>query len=241
MTEMPNAPTSDQRPVTVLTPSITDPLEIYYEPSKVFERRRGGQFWWPLLVLVVVFSLASFAAQEPMRPFTDAAFERTLAKSPNPDRLRQNREVVERFAVVILPVAMFVGSFFLGGVLWVVARVTGSRQSYSQAMTVVTFAGFVGFVAAIVNALQAAFMPGIDPTWTAHLSIGPARFLDPATAPLATDVLEHLSLFALWSTFLIYLGVKTMARVEASKAWTTAAVYWGLGLVPSLVRAMFAS
>lgn len=61
-------------------PGPSDLAEIYYAPAEVFERRRNGGFWLPLIVLVVASVVIFYATRNLMQPVFDAEWARAAAK-----------------------------------------------------------------------------------------------------------------------------------------------------------------
>ena len=56
-----------------------DFIDIFYQPSQVFERRREGKFGLALLVLVVISGILFFALRNGIAPIMDAEMAKAAA------------------------------------------------------------------------------------------------------------------------------------------------------------------
>jgi hypothetical protein len=92
----------------------------------------------------------------------------------------------------------------------------------------------------ILQAVVAVFIGLLfDPPTLAAASVGPAHFLDPATAPAwVVQLLLRLDLFMIWSTILIAIGLQVVGRVRKGPSYLVAALVWLLGAIPTVLPAL---
>jgi hypothetical protein len=218
----------------------SDLAEIFYAPTDVFERRREGGFWLPLIVLFVASAVIFYATKNVMQPVFDAEWARGVAKmrAQNPnlttEQLEQGKGMAQTFAIVGVFFSTFVGPLIAGVVLWLVAKMFGVRQSITAAITVAVFALFPLIIEGLVNAIQAAFLPEESITSRYSLSLGPARFLaGPASKMHA--LVGHIDLFTIWTAVLIAIGVRVTGNATRNQAIGVAVVMWIIGALPALL------
>ena len=231
---------TETRTETRSAAGTSDLAEIYYAPTEVFERRREGGFWLPLIVLFIASAIIYYATKNVMQPVFDADWARGVARmreqNPNitPEQLEQAKGMAQTFGIVGIFFATFVGPLITGVVLWIVAKVFGVRQSITAAMTVAVFALFPFIIEGLVNAIQAAFMPEESITSRYSLSLGPARFLaGPASKMHA--LVGHIDVFTIWTAVLIAIGVRVTGNATRNQAIGVAVVMWILGALPALM------
>jgi hypothetical protein len=227
-------------------PGAEDLFEIFYAPSKVFERRRGGEYGLPLVVLVVMAAVIFFATKGLMDPIMDAERAMQLAKTTakmTPEQAEQVRAassgaLAGTITMISIPLAFLISPFVLGFIAWLVAKVAGVTVRYGIAVMIAVFAWYPRLVEMVVNAAQMALLPNIQPTSRLAVSLGVGRFLDGAHPNLATAVLSRVDLFTLWVTFLIGLGFMVAGKATKAQAIAIAVVVWVIGMLPALWAAM---
>lgn len=213
---------------------IEDFVDVFYAPSKVFERRRDGQFGIALLLLVVLVAVLFFATRAVMEPVYDATIEQqiqaTLRADPNtpPQAIAAMRSMGgTMFAVTaIASTPLFV--LGTGLLIFLMARLFDLKPSFSQAATIATFAMVPRFVlGSIVLAAQAFLLPAADAQrGMFQLALSPARFADPDSSQRLLGFLMRFELFTLWATVLIGIGVATVCRTSRKTGMLVAALVW---------------
>ena len=226
-------------------PGAEDMFEIFYAPSAVFERRRGGEFGLPLIALAVIALVLLIATKGLMQPVFDVEMANSLAKSAakmTPEQLEATRNATASFSgwgtLVGVPIAYLVTPFILGGIAWLVAKVVGVKQTYAVAVMIATFADYPRLIEWVVSAIQMALMPNVAVTARLSLSLGFGRFLDGAHPNIMTALLGRVDLFTLWVTFLIGLGFMVTAKATKAQAATIAGIVWLAGALLPLWAAL---
>lgn len=224
---------------------LEDCLEIFYAPSRVFERRRGRSFWAPLIVLVVLMLALYFATRDLMAPVMDAqmrlAFEQMQRQNPQLtyEQFQSGRGTFEIIALIGTVVTSIVGPLLVGFLLWLAGKGVGAKQELGDAMTVGVFAWFPRLLAVVVSAIMAMVLPESAITSMFSVTLGAGHFVDPrTTSPALLALLGRIELFTLWSTVLLAIGLRVTGRVTTGQAAIAAAVVWFLGALPGLLGAM---
>lgn len=213
-------------------PGAEDMFEIFYAPSAVFERRRGGEFGLPLIALAVIATILMIATKGLMQPVFDAEASAGLAKASanmTPEQIEQAKGIIRLTASIGVPIAYLLIPFILGGVLWLVARAVQVKQSYSVAVMIATFAWYPRLIESVVAAIQMTLLPNIVVTSRLSLSLGVGRFLDGSHPSLATALFGRVDLFTLWVTFLIGLGFMVTAKATKTQAMMIGIIAWAVG------------
>lgn len=222
-----------------------DFIDIFYQPSAVFERRRGGQFGLALLLLVVVTAILFFALRNGLAPVIDAEVAKQAAamaaKNPqiSADQLAANQKMMEKFAVFGVAVFVPIGILITGVALWLVARLVDAKVAFAAAMMIATYSQFPRLAETILNALQGLLLPPESITSRYSVALGPARFFDSPTAdPILVTLLGGLDVFTLWVAVLLAIGLSVVARVPLKRAAIAAGAIWLITLLPELYAAL---
>lgn len=232
------------------TPSGTsvweDFVDIFTNPSAVFERRRDGQFGLALAVLAVLTGILAFALHNGLAPVMDAVIAKQqaaiMAKNPaiTQDQLNSMAGMMEKTsqfgAIIFVPIFAAIGALLI----WLIGKFVDTKMAFAPAMMISTYSGFPRILQTIVTALQGLFLSPESITGPGSVSIGPARFL-PATANAGIEtLLTNLDVFAIWSYVLIAIGIAVVARVPIKRAAITTGIVWLLGLLPAVYQAISA-
>jgi hypothetical protein len=235
----------DETTVTTAKPGAEDMFEIFYAPSAVYERRRGGEYGLPLVALAVTASILFIATRGLLQPVIDAetaiGMVKTCAKL-TPEQCDQARSVAQKYSgiggLISVPIIYLVMPFILGCAAWLAAMAVGVRQRYGVAVMIATFAWYPRLVESVVGALQLALLPNLQVTSHLSISLGLGRFLDGTHPSLTTALLGRVDVFTLWVTFLIGLGFMVTAKATRAQAIMIGAMVWVVGALPGVWQAV---
>jgi hypothetical protein len=220
-----------------------DFLEIFYAPSRVFARRGGNDWGIPLLVLVVLTAIITFATWELLRPLGEADSARALAAQAikqhwTPEQLEQNRAGFQKiggFFKYIIIAATAIIPLLVGLFLWLVSKMVGAVESLGDALMISVYSYFPRLISGILMAIQAAVLPDEKLKGIASVTLGPARFMDPAkTSAGMAAMAGRLDLFIIWSTVLLVIGLRVKGKVSLGQAAIAGLVMWLLGSVQAI-------
>jgi hypothetical protein len=232
-------------PPTVPSAGIwEDFIDIFHQPSQVFDRRRHGQFGLALLFLVVMFAVLYIALNNGLAPITDAEVTKQAAamaeKNPamTAEQLSGARGAMEKFAmfgaIIFIPVGVFLGAVLL----WLVAKFVDAKIAFAAAMMVITYSQMPRLIELVLNALQGLFLDPASITSRYSVQIGPARFLGNDSNAILQTVLGGLDLFTIWTCVLVAIGLSVVARVSIQKGAIASVIIWIVGLLPALYAAI---
>jgi hypothetical protein len=221
-----------------------DFIDIFHQPSAVFERRREGQFWLALVILAVLTGILAFALHNGLAPVMDAVMAKqqaaALAKNPNltADQLSMMSGVAEKMskfgAIIFVPIVAVIGA----ALIWIIGKFVDTKVTFAAAMMIAVYSGIPRVIQTIVTAVQGLLMAPESITSANSVSIGPARFLpDSANAGLGA-VLANLDVFTIWIFVLMAIGIAVVARVPMKRAAITAFLVWLVTLLPSIYQAI---
>jgi hypothetical protein len=216
-----------------------DFIDIFVSPREVFARRSDGRFALPLIFVTLVMVGLFFAMRSALATAFDAEFQRAMAsagRQMSAEQMQSMRSMSGIIGTVSLFVVIPVGVFLTGAVAWGVGKLFDSVAGYRQMVMVATYALFPRLLQSVV----AIFLGLIfDPATLSAASIGPARFVDPASVPAwVTQMLLRLDLFMIWSTVLIAIGLQVLGRVKRGPSYAAAALVWLIGAIPALLQSL---
>lgn len=221
-----------------------DFIDIIYQPSLVFERRREGKFGLALLALVIINGILFFALHNGLAPIMDAEMAKAAAamaaKNPQitPDQIAAQQGMMEKFAGIVYIVFLPIGVAIIGALLWLAGKIVGASTAFAGAVMIATYSYFPRVIETVLNAVQGLILPPESITSRFSVQIGPARFFDSAANPFLLTILGGLDLFTIWSTVLLAIGLSVVARVPRSQAAIAAAIVWFVTLIPALYQAI---
>ena len=233
------------------TPSKTsvfeDFVDIFTNPSAVFERRREGQFGLALVIIAVLTGILAFALSNGLGPIMDAVIAKQqaaiMAKNPaiTQDQLSSMASMMEKTskfgAIIFVPIFTAIGALLV----WLIGKFVDTKMAFAPAMMIVTYSGIPRLLQTIVSALQGLFMPPESITGMGSVSIGPARFLGATANPGLEQILANMDVFTIWSFVLIAIGISVVARVPLRKAAITSGLVWLITLLPAIYQMVSAS
>ena len=236
--DVPPAPTVENASV------VEDFVDIFYAPSKVFERRRDGKFGLALLLLFLLMILLFIATRSVMAPVYDVMMDQQMAivqkQQPNmtAEQLGAARSIMEKTFMIGPIIGVMFITLVVAVTLWLVGKLFDSKQTFGQAMMVSTYAQVPRFVLGSMVSAIIAFAIGADGIKSPYsVSIGLARFFPDASFMMQT-LFNRVELFTLWATFLLGLGLAITGRIPKRQAFIAAGVVWLLGGLMTFVQAM---
>jgi hypothetical protein len=222
-----------------------DFVDILYQPSAVFDRRREGKFGMALLVIVVVTTVLFFALRNGLAPVIDAEMAKQAAamaaKNPQitPEQIAASQGMMEKFAVVGYVVFVPVGIVIIAALLWLAGKVVDAKVAFAAAMMIATYSWFPRIIEMILNAVQGLLLSPESITSRYSVQLGPARFFDSAsTSPVLLTFLGGIDLFTIWTTALMAIGLSVVARVPRSRGVIAAVAIWFVMMLIPLYQAL---
>lgn len=223
---------------------LEDFVEVLFEPSTVFSRRRDAAWQLPLFILTLL-SVAFFAlSKNAIQPLFDSEFTRQMASvlARNPDvtaeQISLSRSIVDKTRVLNYSIGFPVTVIAWGFVFWVLGKLAGSRQSLRGALAITTYAQTPRLIEHLTNSFQGLYLDIDRLTSQTSISLGPARFMDiEATNPVVLSILSRLDVFSIWITLLLAIGLHVASGVDRRQAILVASGVWAVSLVPQLLAA----
>ena len=210
-----------------------DFIDILYQPSAVFDRRREGKFGMALLAIVILTTVLFFALRNGLAPVMDAEMAKQAAamaaKNPQitPEQIAASQGMMEKFAVVGYVVFVPVGIVIIAALLWLAGKVVDAKVAFAAAMMIATYSWFPRVIEMILNAVQGLLLSPESITSRYSVQLGPARFFDSAsTSPVLLTFLGGIDLFTIWTTALMAIGLSVVARVPRSRGVIAAVAIW---------------
>lgn len=220
-----------------------DLIDIYYAPSKVFERRRDGRFWVPLIVLTVMTIVLYFATKPYLQPLYDSIYDKVIADmAKNPkmteEMLSTMRGRMESFGWVNVLFAIPIMVVMVALTMWLVGKLFDSTQRFKQAMAVAALSQMPKLLESILAGVQGAVMNPASLTSQHSVKFSVARFLSADTSPVTLALAGRFDLFVIWCTILIAIGLAITGNIPRGKAAIAAAIVWLAATFPLVYSAI---
>lgn len=225
-----------------------DFLEIFYAPSRVFARRGSNDWGIPLIVLIMLTAVLTFASWGLFKPLAEADASHaivadSLKHNRTPEQVEQGRSIARK-SIAIAPYAIVgftaVMPVIIGLFFWLVGKAVGAVESLGDAIMISVYSLFPRVIGGVVTALQAALLPDDKLKGASSVAIGPLRFLDDRSSSVMVAMAGRLDLFILWGVVLLAIGLRVKGKVSTGQAAIAAIVIWLLGTLaqagPALLR-----
>lgn len=230
------------------TGSVLEELvEALVAPARAFEALRARNAWahgaiLALLTLVIVVALRGL-----LEPFVEAnlvlALKQAAAKGkPMPAEAVGMAGKFAWWGFVSTTTLAVPGAALASGVaLWLVAKLFGAPLRFGRAVVIGTLSGIAIPIGMLVVAVQGAVLDPAAIRGFTDATLGPARFMDPATAaPALLALVSRLDLLSLWGALLHGIGVSVMAGVSRATGMLVALTAWGAVTILATLAALFA-
>jgi hypothetical protein len=224
-----------------------DFIDILYQPSAVFDRRRDGKFGLALLIFVVASTILFLALKNGLAPITEAEMAKAMAaaqaKNPNisADQIASMSGMMEKFQVVgyviFLPIMVLLSGFLL----WALGKLVDAKETVAAAMMIATYSQVPRIIEIVVNAVQGLLLPPEQITSHYSVTLGIGRFLAADSNPFVLTLLGGIDLFTIWTIVLMAIGLSVVAGIPRSRAAIAAGLVWLVSLVFPLLSALRAS
>jgi hypothetical protein len=218
-----------------------DLIDIFFAPVGVFQRWQNKSFWPPLLFVAISFGVITFVTFNTLEPAFDAEIRRNIeaaakgGRTMPADALERSVRIgltISRYSIAVI---MVISMFVVGIASWLVGTLFSSKQTFHAAMVVAAWAYMPRVLGAVLGGVQGLLMDPSKLTSPLAISIGPARFLDVATAnPLLLQLLGRLDLMIVWETVLLAIGLYVTGKVSKSNAALFGVLIWFVGSLERL-------
>lgn len=224
---------------------MDDIIEIFYAPSRVFERRRTNpKFWAAFIILTILFALGVWVMMKNYADVLDIQLRRqmdaAMAKNPQftPEMAAKGRAMGATFAPISGVVIGLISTLVLGLAIWLIGKLFDAQANLRHGMVIATLASFPRILDLIIGSVQAMVMGtgGITDMMAAGPSL--ARFAPAGSSVMLIGLLSRFSIGVIWATILIGIGLHVIGRISKGRAYTAAAVIWLLGTGMAIFGAM---
>ena len=229
------------------TGSFEDVIDVFVNPSALFERARNASFARPALIQTLIFAVLVLAVRNLVSPYFEAEFDQGMTRAAAngqeiPERALAMSRKISTYATMIGPIIVPWFVALLGGAAtWIGARVVGARLSFGQSATIASWSYTPAVLGFIAMAVQGALSDTTAVRGVSDASLGLSRFLDPATAsPALLALLNTLDIFGIWSLVLTAIGISVVARTTRTTGGIASLIRFAVGalvtVLPALLR-----
>ncbi len=222
-------------------------IEVLFSPSKVFARTRQSKATMYVLITAVMVAVILFATKNLLQPWFDAQADLTMAQAaakgqPMPDNAASAMRTFMVWGFLGTAVlATLIGPYLNGLFLMLGGKLASAQLSFSQAAMIAVLGGVPRLLSYIIMPAQAAVLDTEKARGLSDLTLGAARFVDPATtAPPVLALLSALDITRVWQVILTAIGVSVVARVSMGAGFVAAVIMVCIGLIFQLLPTAFA-
>ncbi|WP_353267760.1 hypothetical protein [Gemmatimonas sp.] len=225
-----------------------DCLEVLWAPATVFDRSRARGVGMYLLVLTAILAVIIVATKGLLQPYVDANYDMQViqmakqTQKPMPAEAVAAGRTAAGYIFLVFAALTPVLSGLLGGLAnWGGAKILRVPLTLGRGVFIATLASVPRVLSFLSTAVQGAVLDTSNVTSLFSASLGPARFVDPATtSPAVLGLLASIDVFAVWTIVITAVGVSVVTKTSRSSGWLVSVVAWALVVLLSLVPAALA-
>lgn len=222
-------------------------IEVLFSPSKVFDRTRQSKATMYVIVTTVLVAVILFATKNLIQPWFDAQADVAVAQAaasgkPIPDAaIGTMRASIAWVVIGSAVLAALIGPYFNALFLRFGAKIGGASLNFQQAAMIAVLGGVPRLLNYIAMPAQAVMLDPEKARGFSDLSLGAARFVDPATTSAAVvGLLSAVDVTRVWQLVVTAIGVSVVARVSMGAGMVAAGIMIAIGLIFQLLPAALA-
>ena len=207
---------------------------IFTSPQRVFDDIRDGRvsFVQPWLLGSVLYAIITWLAM----PIQMAVLENHPTMTS--EQIEQQTAMMQKFGfvwVLLAPVGMFVITFIVAGISYVVVAISSRAASFKKYLTLSFFTGIVGMTGQLVTSIIVRLrgLDQIEGPEDARLGLS-LRALAP-DSNLMRGIFGSFEFFALWSLVLVVMGLMRIFGMSRGGAIAAAVLLWILYAIATVV------
>jgi Yip1-like protein len=207
---------------------------IFTSPQRVFDDIRDGRVGvvQPWLIGSVLYAIITWLAM----PIQVAVLANN--SSMTSEQIEKQTMMMQKFGfiwVLLAPVGMFVITFIVAGISYVVVAMSSRAASFKKYLTLSFFTGIVGMTGQLVTCIIVRLrgLDQIEGPEDARLGLS-LRALAPDNNVMR-GIFGSFEFFALWSLVLVVMGLMRIFGMSRGAAIATAVVLWILYAAATMV------
>jgi len=222
-------------------------IEVLFSPSKVFARTRQSKATAYVLVTAVLVAIVVVATKNLLQPWFEAQGDLAIAQAAAKGRPMPDQAVGAMRGVMVWTfvgtgvLATLLGPYLNGLFLVLGGKLASASLSFRQATMIAVLGGVPRLLAYLLMPAQTMMLDADKARGLSDLSLGAARFADPATtAPPVLALLASVDITRIWQVVLTAIGVSVVARVSMAAGFIAAVIMVCIGMIFQLIPAAFA-
>ncbi len=215
-------------------------LSVFIEPKVTYDYlKTKSDFWRPFILISILMAVVTFF-NAPIMWEMQRNLIAAQGKQIPPQVMGDTALGI--VGAIFTPVGIGVSFLISGGIVWLLGLILTGSMRFSQAISIVTYSYFPTFLAQMMNGFVVAIVrPEFSGVSNYLRDTQPALFYTSLASVfsgqiLLSFILFNLSLFTLWSLYLMYLGLVRSASLKVSQAIITVCIILLLSLGMSLLQ-----
>jgi Yip1 domain len=219
-------------------PGLSNVVDIVVAPNAAFERLRQVPTWgWAFLIATVLGAIGSLLAEPAMLHALQTSLPAKLAANPaiaslSPEQQQKQiammmgfSKIMAQIGFIFIPIGILLAAL-LQALVMLVANAAGRGDGtfvkyFALSVNVsVIGVGLLYLVLGIITLVRGA--SSYETTTAVQASLPSLALLAPGARGALAGFLGALSVFALWATVLLALGMQRVGRVAPPLAWVAA-------------------
>jgi hypothetical protein len=237
---------TDGAPVAAAKGNVLEELvDMLVAPARAFAALRTRGAWPHVIILSLLTLVVVIALRGLLEPFLEAnmalALRQAAAKGQAvpPEAARAMGSFAWWGFVFTSAFTVGLTALLGGAALWGAGLLLKVALPFQRAVVIGAVAAVTVPFSMLAMALQGAFLDPAAIRGLTDASLGPARFLDPATtSPALLAMVSRIDLLGLWGVALQAIGVGGGAGVPRRTGWAVAGLAWALSTIVSSIPAV---
>ncbi len=238
--------TTEGAPAAAAKGNVLEELvDMLVAPARAFAALRTRGAWPHVIILSLLTLVVVVALRGLLEPFLEAnialAMRQAAAKGQAvpPEAARAMGSFAWWGFVFSSVFTVGLAALLGGAALWAAGLLFKVALPFQRAVVIGAVAAVTVPIAMLVMGGQGAFLDPAAIRGLTDASLGPARFLDPATtSPALLAMVSRIDLLGLWGVALQAVGVSVFTGVSRKTGWAVAGLAWALSAIVSTIPAV---
>ncbi len=214
-------------------------VDIFVDPTKVFNRIGAGLVWWKPFIITAVITVILGWVMMPIHRHLLILNERGMSE----EQLEMALEKMNQFGLIGLVfgiILILVLMLVFAGITHLIVSIMSSESSYTKMLSLGAWCGLIPLVGQIIMSviLRMKGVEAIESSADMEVNLSLSAFF-PELEGIGKALLDSIGLFEIWYYILFITGISIVFRISRQKALFPAIVVWAISVLLLMLRGMF--